>query len=932
MKRIAIAVTAYALFAAASGAAAGEIPGTLTHQGFITDSNGEPVDDVLAMSVAIYATAEEGEPVFLEDLGMVEVHDGFYFVEIGKTESLDGLFGTNPELYLEIRIGDEVGKPRQKVGSVPYAFVAANAVGDIHPASVTTDGPVSVAGQTVIDETGKWVGEGMVSGGVQSVSAKPPLTGGEITESGTIGLPKADAETDGYFAAEDFSMFAGKQPAIDGVCGEGECMVAVDNSVDELGTPLCVSCVSEGSVTTSQMGDSGCVDGQLLKWDGDAGAWTCASDQGSTTAYSAGQGLVLANDTFSLMTCQGGDVLKWVDPDEDQVFTWECAPDANLGGVVQAVEGELPLYTDPGLDGTVWTVAMLQASPEQDGYLSGGDFQELSAKQEPLKAPCDDGSAIRDISPDGWVQCTTDKDTTYTAGSGLQATGTELSLFLTCTPGNILRWSGENWECGPTVTTVNTMLPLSGGPITTDGTLSIDKASSNQDGYLSSQDFAKFANKQSRVWDGCKPGNYVREINNDGSVQCEPDKKAKYEPGNGIEMKGTELNLAEEYLTGSAYDDLFVNEGQTKCISTEMLQDGAVPREKLGQSGCADGQILKWGDFAAGWACEADIGLDSESDPVFSGHAASTISAGQVSHWDGAYSWGDHAVAGYLTSYSNTNAGTICDGDHTYLDGNGNCDAGYLDADGVDATNDSVSSSELDALCSANGKILKRSGGAWVCADDSNSGGDITAVNAGTGLSGGGSSGGVTLSANTGYLQRRVDKSCAAGSSIRAIAADGSVTCEPDDNSGGDITQVNAGTGLSGGGTSGNVTLSANTGYLQRRVSKSCAAGSSIRAIAADGTVTCDSTTQKAYALATTTCRKVAGCSNAMKACTVSCGNSERVVGGGASCYSGGGWRSYLVASGPNNTLTGWYAKCQTHPELEEHGLGGVTAICCSVK
>src|SRR5438477_5972235 len=66
---------------------------------------------------------------------------------------------------------------------------------------------------------------------------------------------------------------------------------------------------------------------------------------------------------------------------------------------------------------------------------------------------------------------------------------------------------------------------------------------------------------------------------------------------------------------------------------------------------------------------------------------------------------------------------------------------------------------------------------------------------------------GTTFSVNTTTIQSRVTGTCGGANAIQTIAADGSVTCVSVAGGTGDITGVYAGNGLTGGGASGEVTL-----------------------------------------------------------------------------------------------------------------------------
>jgi len=112
-----------------------------------------------------------------------------------------------------------------------------------------------------------------------------------------------------------------------------------------------------------------------------------------------------------------------------------------------------------------------------------------------------------------------------------------------------------------------------------------------------------------------------------------------------------------------------------------------------------------------------------------------------------------------------------------------------LDIDGVEVVTTATDQDVVGALSCASGEVAKYNGSAWNCAPD-----DDTTYSAGTGMS----LSATTFSVDSSVIQARVSGTCTAGSSIRVIASNGTVTCEPDTDTN---TTYSAGTGMTLSGT-----------------------------------------------------------------------------------------------------------------------------------
>ncbi|MDH5670665.1 MAG: hypothetical protein OEZ06_00855 [Myxococcales bacterium] len=116
----------WAAVAVASTVCRADAPPLIPVQGFLTDTDGVPIDGAHRLTFGLHDAATGGGQLYTEDYASIDVVGGHFTVYLGSESALDlSSFRDNQSVWLEITIdGTEVISPRTELGSVPYAAYA----------------------------------------------------------------------------------------------------------------------------------------------------------------------------------------------------------------------------------------------------------------------------------------------------------------------------------------------------------------------------------------------------------------------------------------------------------------------------------------------------------------------------------------------------------------------------------------------------------------------------------------------------------------------------------------------------------------------------------------------------------------------------------------------------------------------------------------
>jgi hypothetical protein len=127
---ILLTVCVTVILLALTSVATAEVPTLMQYQGFLTDEEGEPLDDTLSMTFKIYDHPTAGVVIWTETQTDVIVTNGLFNVLLGSVNPIVDAVFAETERWLGITVApDPEIVPRTRLVAVPYAFRAATVDG-----------------------------------------------------------------------------------------------------------------------------------------------------------------------------------------------------------------------------------------------------------------------------------------------------------------------------------------------------------------------------------------------------------------------------------------------------------------------------------------------------------------------------------------------------------------------------------------------------------------------------------------------------------------------------------------------------------------------------------------------------------------------------------------------------------------------------------
>ncbi len=152
--------------------ASADIPKIINYQGRVADNSGTPVPDgIYDMQFSIWQTESGGiAPVWTSGIHNVEVTDGIFNALLGTVGATPLDLEFAQDLWLEVTIEGETQTPRQRFGSVGYAYMASGLVPGTEVSGSVTAGAKAAIAATNSAATG-------ITSGVYGESASTAGTG-----------------------------------------------------------------------------------------------------------------------------------------------------------------------------------------------------------------------------------------------------------------------------------------------------------------------------------------------------------------------------------------------------------------------------------------------------------------------------------------------------------------------------------------------------------------------------------------------------------------------------------------------------------------------------------------------------------------------------------------------------------------------------------